>query len=105
MGTIREPRHELAELLAKREVCDELSAIVDSVLVDARAGLDPSQSKTVRVFELIAVRLQADARMMHEAIDEIDTLRAEVRRLRREIFQAREDGRPPEPYWLKPPAG
>jgi len=43
--------------------------------------------------------------MMHEAIDEIDTLRAEVRRLRREIFQAREDGRPPEPYWLKPPAG
>ena len=35
MGTIREPRHELAELLAKREVSDELSAIVDSVLADA----------------------------------------------------------------------
>jgi len=43
--------------------------------------------------------------MMHEAIDEIDALRAEVRRLRKEILAARRDGRPPEGYWLKPPGG
>jgi hypothetical protein len=102
MGAIHEPRHELAELLAKREVADELSAIVESVLADARAGLGPRRSKTVRVFELMSDRLQIDARMMHEAIDEIDTLRAEIRRLRREILEARQQGRPPEGYWLKP---
>jgi hypothetical protein len=51
----------------------------------------------------MADRLQADARMMHEAIDEIDSLRAEVRRLRKEILAACQDGRPPEGYWLKPP--
>src|SRR5262245_23741760 len=79
MATIREVRHELAELLAKREVSDELSAIVESVLAEARAGLGSRRSKPVRVFELMADRLQADARMMHEAIDEIDTLRAEIR--------------------------
>jgi hypothetical protein len=105
MGTMRETRHELAELLAKREVSDELSAIVESVLADARAGLGPRRSKTIRVFELMADRLQADARMMHEAIDEIDALRAEVRWLRKEILAARQDGRPPEGYWLKPPGG
>ena len=105
MGTAREPRHELAELLAKREVCDGLNAIVESVLTDARAGLGARRSKTMRVFELIADRLQTDARMMHEAIDEIDGLRAEVRRLRKAILQARQDGRPPEGYWLKPPGG
>ena len=105
MGTMSEPRHELAELLAKREVSDELSAIVESVLADARAGSGPRRSKTMRVFELMADRLQADARLMHEAIDEIDALRAEVRRLRKEILQARQDGRPPEGYWLKPPGG
>lgn len=105
MGTMREPRHELAELLTKREVADELSAIVESVLADARAGLGPRRSKTLRVFELMADRLHADARVMHEAIDEIDELRAEVRRLRREILEARQDGRPPEGYWLKPQAG
>ena len=103
MGTVREPRHELAELLAKREIADELSAIVESVLANARAGLGPRRSKTMRVFELMADRLQADARMMHEAIDEIDALRAEVRRLRKEILQARQEGRPPEGYWLKSP--
>ena len=101
MGTIREPRHELAELLAKREVSDEVSAIVESVLADARAGLDPRRFKTMRVFELMADRLQADARMMHEAIDEIDALRAEVRRLRKEILEALQEGRPPEGHWLK----
>jgi len=105
MGSIREPRHELAELLAKREVSDELSAIVESVLADARAGLGPRRSKTMRVFELMADRLQADARIMHEAIDEIDALRAEVRRLRKEILEARQGGRPPEGYWLKPHGG
>jgi len=103
MGTIREPRHELAELLAKREVADELSAIVDSVLASARAGLGPRRSKTMRVFELMADRLQADARMMHEAIDEIDALRTEVRKLRKEILEARQQGRPPKGYWLKSP--
>ena len=36
---------------------------------------------------------------------EIDALRAEVRRLRKEIFEACEDGRPPGPYWMKPPSG
>jgi hypothetical protein len=102
MGTIREPRHELAERLAKREVSDELSAIIESVLADARAGLGPRRSKTRRVFELMADRLQADARMMRGAIDEIDALRAEVRRLRKAILEARQDGRPPEGYWLKP---
>ena len=105
MGTIREPRHQLAELLAKREVSDELRAIVESVLADASAGLGPRRSKTSRVFELMADRLQADARMMHEAIDEIDALRAEIRRLRKKILEARQDGRPPEGYWLKPPTG
>ena len=105
MGTIHETRHDLAELLAKREVSDELSAIVESVLADARAGVGPRRSKTLRVFELMADRLQADARMMHEAIDEIDALRAEVRRLRKEILAARQEGRPPEGYWLKPPGG
>jgi len=95
MGTMSEPRHELAELLAKREVSDELSAIVESVLADARAGLSSRWPKTMRVFELMADRLQADARMLHEAIDEIDALRAEVRRLRREILEARQEGRPP----------
>jgi hypothetical protein len=95
VGTTREPRHELAELLARRDVSDELTAIVESVLADARDGLDPHRSKTMRVFELIAVRLQTDARMMHEAIDEIDALRAEVRRLRKEILEGRQDGRPP----------
>ena len=105
MGSIREPRHELAELLAKREVSDELSAIVESVLADARAGLSSRRTKTMRVFELMADRLQADARMMHEAIDEIDALRAEIRRLRKKILEARQDGRPPEGYWLKPPGG
>jgi len=103
MGTIREPRHELAALLAKREVADELSAIVESVLADARAGLGPRRSKTLRVFELMADRLQADARMMHEAIDEIDALRTEVRKLRKEILEARQQGRPPKGYWLKSP--
>ena len=103
MGTLREPRHELAELLARREVADELSAIIESVLADARVGLGPRRSKTVRVFELMADRLHADARMMHEAIEEIDALRAEVRRLRKEILQARQEGRPPEGYWLKTP--
>ena len=105
MGTTRETRHELAELLGKREVSDELSAIVESVLADARAGLGPRRSKTLRVFELMADRLQADARIMHDAIDEIDALRAEVRRLRKEILAARQDGRPPEGYWLKRPGG
>ena len=95
MGTIREPRHELAELLARREISDELSAIVESVLADARAGSGPRRSKTLRVFELMADRLRTDARMMHEAIDEIDALRAEVRRLRKEILEGRQDGRPP----------
>jgi hypothetical protein len=103
MGSVREPRHELAELLAKREVSDELNAIVESVLADVRPGLGPSE--TMRVFELVADRLQADSRMLHEAIDEIDALRAEVRRLRKEILEARQDGRPPEGYWLKPPGG
>jgi len=55
------------------------------------------------VFELMADRLQADAHTMHEAIDEIDALGAEVRRLRREILEARQAGRPPEGYWLKSP--
>lgn len=105
MGSIREPRHELAELLARREVSDELSAIVDSVLADARAGLGPRRSKTMRVFELMADRLQADTRMMHQALDEIDALRGEVRRLRKEILEARQAGRPPEGYWLKSPGG
>jgi hypothetical protein len=107
MGTTGEPRHELAELLARREVSDELSAIVESVLADARAGMGPRRSKTmIRVFELMADRLQADARMMHEAVDEIDALRAEVCRLREEILEARQDARPPEGYWLKsPPSG
>ena len=41
----------------------------------------------------MADRLQADARMMHEAIDEIDALRTEVRRLRKEILAARQEGR------------
>ena len=103
MGTLREARHELAALLARREVADELSAIIESVLADARAGLGPRRSKTVRVFELMADRLHTDARMMHEAIEEIDALRAEVRRLRKEILEARQEGRPPEGYWLKPP--
>ena len=105
MRTIREPRHELAELLAKREESDEVSAVVESVLADARAGLGPRPFKMIRVFELITDRLHADARMMREAIDEIDTLRAEVRRLRKEILEARQDGRPPVGYWLKPPGG
>jgi hypothetical protein len=105
MGTMREPRHELAELLARRELADELSAIVDSVLADARAGLGPRRTKTLRVFELMADRLQTDAHMMHEAIEEIDALRAEVRRLRKEILDARQDDRPPEGYWLKSPGG
>jgi hypothetical protein len=103
MGTLPETRHELAALLARREVSDELSAIIESVLADARVSQGPRRSKTVRVFELMADRLHADARMMHEAIGEIDGLRAEVRRLRKEILQARQQGRPPEGYWLKPP--
>ena len=98
---MREPRHELGELLAKREVADELSAIVDSVLADACAGLGPRRSKTMRLFELMADRLQTDARMMHEASDEIDVLRAEIRRLRRKILEARQGGRAAEGYWLK----
>jgi hypothetical protein len=105
MASIREPRSGLAETLAKREVSDELSAIVESVLADARAGLGPRRSKTMWVFELIADRLQTDARLMHEAIDEIDALRAEVRRLREEILEVRDDGGPPAGYWLKPTAG
>lgn len=56
-----------------------------------------------RVFELMADRLQVEARMMHEAIDEIDALRTEVRRLRKEILAARQEGRPREGYWLKLP--
>ena len=103
MGTLPETRHELAALLARREVSDELSAIIESVLADARVSQGPRRSKTVRVFELMADRLHADARMMHEAIEEIDALRAEVRRLRKEILEARQEGRPPEGYWLKPP--
>ena len=50
MGTIREPRHELAELLAKREVSDEVSAILDSLLADARAGLGPLRFRTMRAY-------------------------------------------------------
>ncbi len=105
MEAIREPRHHLAQLLAKREASDQLTAIVESFLADARAGLGLRRSTTVRVFELMADRLRADARMMHEAIEEIDTVRAEVRRLREEILEAREHGRPPEAYWLEPSAG
>jgi uncharacterized coiled-coil DUF342 family protein len=102
MASIREVRYELAELLAKREVSDELSAIVESILAEARAGLDTRRSKPVRVFELMADRLQADARIMHQAIDEIDALRVEIRGLRKEILDAREKGRPPKAYWLEP---
>jgi len=42
---------------------------------------------------------------MHEAIDEIDALQAEIRRLRKQILEVRQEGDPLEGYWLKLSAG
>jgi hypothetical protein len=92
---------QLAELLAMREVSDELSAIVESVLAQARVLSGPRRSKTMWVFELMADRLRADAHMLHEAIEQIDALRGEVRGLRTEMLEGRQDGHPTEKYWLK----
>ena len=50
----------------------------------------------LRVLPVAKSEIADELSAIVEAIDEIDALRAEARRLRREILEARQAGRPPE---------